>query len=358
MLRPETIVGLVSTIRTPVSRFQMLLGMQPGGQNSVDHGGSLVGWDILDNTRTIAKGRPILSGPARTAPKVVGHVSATVFRGHEEIFIPYGKIHRNRALGSNDIDTMGVKYITKQEQFLAQRYQNLREFMINRMFHGAFDILIDGDDHIPVIEGSGDYTIDYQVPSDNEGDVRSTFAGDWQLIATADALAELLALNALSEEDSGWPIKHVWLRSSQMRNLLRHTLLRETSGTSNRTFSSFDNVFADGRETTAFTVNLEAIPWLTFHVYDAGLEINGVYTQLIAPTEIIVHPEPSSEWVSWVNGSEIVVEQEHLPPKEVFGFHAWSDRQVKPAGVNIIGLDNGLPGLFNPKVVYRPTVSA
>jgi len=36
---------------------------------------------------------------------------------------------------------------------------------------------------------------------------------------------------------------------------------------------------------------------------------------------------------------------------ERFGFAAWTERTTQPAGWDMLGLDNGLPGLYIPKAL-------
>ena len=142
-------------------------------------------------------------------------------------------------------------------------------------------------------------------------------------------------------------------------NVMNNTALQGLAGTANRVFNSFEPTglsAPDGIEDTGFTVVFEGIPWLTFHVYDGGLDVNGTFTKFIDDTAAVFTPDPTSDWTEFYNGSEIVKENVLSPGDERFGLQAWTESTTQPAGFEMLALDVGIPVLFVPTVPAYLTV--
>ena len=276
-LSPVSIRRVISNIATPMSRFQDFYGLGIGGPNNQDIGGRNFAWDIFDKTRTISNGRAPGTGPSTVSPQKIGQTQATAFRSHETIRLLEENIFRIRGLGENmdmaNIDVRGQKYIRKQLEHLAQRFKNLREFMVCRMLRGSgFYIDVQGDDWVPN-DSSGIIQINYQTPATQVGTVDGTFAGNWQT-ATALIHDELLALNALSQKQTGYPIEHAWCDGAMWGKILKLDQVKTLAGTSNEPFAQYERVdlrSAEGIRDNGFTARLRGIPWLTWHIYDGRL---------------------------------------------------------------------------------------
>jgi hypothetical protein len=180
VLSPSVVNRVISRIKVPQSRLQNFFGMQLGGPNNNPIGRRYFSWDIFDKTRTIAGIRAPGTGPSTATPQSVGRVTGVFPRAHEEIRLDYERLHNIRALGrpAGEIDQMGLNYITRQEEFLAQRFANFREFMVSRMLRGVFDVLQVGDDWFPVDSGAGQFSVNYQVPTGNKSQLNMTGAGN------------------------------------------------------------------------------------------------------------------------------------------------------------------------------------
>jgi len=365
VLMSPVVTRVISTIKTPQSLLTSYFGARPGGPNSNPVGGHHTGWDIFDRTRTIAHGRAPGTGPGTITPQVVGHVTAQIYRAHEKMMLLDEKLHRKRALGANwgTIDSRGQRYITAQEGYMAQRFLNSREFMLSRMLRGGFDLLQSGDDWIAVDIGSGTFTIDYQVPSGNKSKLNMLGAGDiigtsWD-DAAADVIGDCFAINKAFEQLHGRPLRHVWVNSTVMGYLLVNTGLKNAAGTANVTFSEFaprNFTGPDGVQDTGFEVIFRGLPWLRFHVYDAGLDVNGTYTQFFDDTHATFLPDIDATWFEMHEGSEIVRENVLDPGTERYGLSAWVEPHTQPAGFEMISVDNCLPVLYVPKCVAYGTV--
>lgn len=367
VLSPSVVNRVISRIKVPQSRLQNFFGMQLGGPNNNPIGRRVFSWDIFDKTRTIAKIRAPGSGPATTAPQTVGRVAGTFPRVHEEVRLDYEKLHNLRALGrpAGEIDQMGLNYITRQEEFLATRFANFREFMTSRMMKGSFDILQDGDDWIPVDAGNGTFSVDYKVPAGNKNQLNMLGSGNiidarWDNSGTS-IFSHLTSINQAMEQLTGRPLRHVWTDSTSWTSVLTNTQIHDVGGTANTVFAQFDTVDErgpDGLPVNEFTGVLRAIPWLKWHIYDAGLDVattggSTTFTRFFDSTygETIFLPDPGPDWVEMVVGSEPVIEAYGAPPVERFGFYAWTFSNIKPASIELIAVDNAIPALYVPKAI-------
>lgn len=75
------------------------------------------------------------------------------------------------------------------------------------------------------------------------------------------------------------------------------------------------------------------------------------FTKLIDDTHAIFLPDPDRGWIEMLNGSEPVVEQDGGNVVNAMGFHAWSRNVTNPASVELNGVDNVIPALYQPKCV-------
>jgi len=371
LLGSTTVTRAISQIKTPMSRLQDFFGAGPGGPNTNQVGGKNFGWDIFDRTRSIATGRPPGTGPATIAPQVVGHVSAAAYRAHEKITLLEERIFRTRPIGGQwgEVDVRGQAYVTRQEQYIAQRFRNSRELMLAAMLRGQLYLTINGDDLVPTL-ASGDVTIDFKIPAGNKSQLDLTGAGSiigtsWDTDADTDGTYEgtivddCLDINSAFEQLHGYPLRHVWVNSTLMKYVMNTAQLQNVAGTANRVFTLFQPTGLtndDGVEDTGFNVVFEAMPWLTWHVYDGGLDVNGTFTKLIADSTAIFMPDPDPNWFEMLEGSEVVAENVMDAGNERFGLQAWTTRVIDPAGFDLKALDVCLPALYIPKCIAYGTV--
>jgi len=144
------------------------------------------------------------------------------------------------------------------------------------------------------------------------------------------------------------------MNSVGLLNVLNNTKLQGLAGTANRTFTVFTPsgaTSAEGNPDIGYTVVMQAIPWLTWHIYDAGLDVNGTFTKFIPDTGAFFVPEPSSDWAEWAEGSEMIAENFNDPAEERYGLQAWT-----PAGFDLKSVDVGLPLVYVPSVYQFGTV--
>jgi hypothetical protein len=251
-----------------------------------------------------------------------------------------------------EVDVRGQKYVTQQIEALVQRFRNAREFMISRMFRGSFSLKFNGDDWVPVDSG-GQMSVDFQVPATHKNNVNGIFPANWEN-AAALIHEDLLQLNAFSEEEYGFPVTQAWIGSALWNKIISNTEIKGLAGSSNQPFAVYDRVESDA---TDFRAILRGVPWITWHIYDGGLNVGGTYTKFIPPNNAIFTPDPSSSWVEMLEGSEFVKENVMDGGSEKVGFSTWTTHAIDPASIELKALDICLPALYVPKAIYYATVS-
>jgi len=364
LLLAPVVTRAISRIKVPNERLQQWTGMFMGGPNVARPGGHHTGWDIFDHTRNLAQGRAPGTGPATVARHPIGHVSSTIYRSHEKITLLQERIFRLRPLGTQwgTVDANGQQYVTRQQFILAQRFKNMREFMVSRMFRGGFQLKQSGDNWIPVDSG-GQLQVDFKVPASNKGQLDMLGTGPiidkpWS-DPSADVIGHCLKVRAAFEEQHGYPLEHVWITSVTLKMLMENTGLINAAGMANTVWAAWGPspyTNPEGIPDTGHEVVFRGLPWLRFHVYDAGLNVDGVFTKIIPDNAAIFLPNPSPDLYEMHEGSEVVVENFNDPGSERYGFAAWSQRTVQPAGWELLAVDNCIPALYIPKSIAFATV--
>ena len=372
LMQTPVITRVVSRIKTQMTLFQSFFKMLPGQAGTQNVSGRYLGWDIFDKTRLIAEGRAPGTGPSTVQRKAVGHVSAVSYRAHEKITLLHEEIFRTRPLGQQFgvVDVNGQNYINRQLEYMTQRFRNSREFMISRMLRGGFGVKQTGETWVPVEKGAGTFDIDYNLPAAHLGQLdlgtgSNVIDAGWQTAST-NVIKQVLNVNKAFERLHGRPLRHIWINSSTFEMLLNNTSLQNTAGTAYRIFDSLSArqmKSEEGIPDSGFEVVFRGLPLQTFHVYDGVLNVNqNTDSDTVANTSLFIPdnnaiflPEPSNDWVGWINASEYVKENVMDAGRQVFGFHSWSTNTIDPAGIELKMLDNGLPVLYVPKCVAYGT---
>jgi len=355
VLAPKTILKAISQIEMPGTTLQNLFGWGLSGTNRAQQSGRSFAYDIFDNTQTIATGRVPAQPASRQAPQSVGHVDGTFPRSAETIPLLDEDLLNRRRLGGpvNELDQRGESYITKQEAYLGQRFANLIEFQTAAMIRGAYCYELDGDDLRHGFSG-GETTIDFQVPAGNRSQLDMLGDGnilnaDWSDAGT-DIPLHLQQINAAMVQQTGLGLSHVIVTGVGWQHVINNTKVKSLGGSSNVVFESMKRV-GQGE----FSAVLRAIPWVTFHIVDYGLQVfNGtseVFTKLIEDDHAAFLPEVSPRWVQYLDGSEVVTEGPGGIKAERFGFYAYSYPTHDPSGWDLCAIANGIPALYTPNAL-------
>lgn len=352
ILQPGAINQTISQLNVINDRLQNFF---IGGGGTDSNSGRYFSWDIYNDSREVGSGRAPGTPPARVEPNVIGNVTGEYPRWHESIPLLYEKIHNMRQLGSLNPDVAGEAYITKQEAYLAQRAVNHREFQFLGMTRGKYYYSRTGD-KLAVSLTSGNITIDFRVPTGNTGQLDMLGAGaiiaaSWNTAGT-DIPLHVGNIDKAFEILTGRPVRHAWCNSVRMNYILNNDKVRQIAGTANRVYDRYERL-----PNNDFIVVLPAMPYLTFHVSNGVLSLDGTTTALFGDDNVLFTPEPESSWVQYGQGSEVVIEYPGATPTERFGAYFWAEPTTKPAGYELAGVMNGIPKLYNPSCIAAADVT-
>ena len=367
---------VISQVKTPLDAFQRRLGQTVGSEGATERvDRDAVSWDIFNVTRTMAKLRPRTAGPSRTSEKPFGMNSATLVRLHDSLHLLQDKIFKTRDLGQgfdSPVDVTGQAYIARQLSFLKRRFSNSREFMLSRMFRNGFGVKFTNEDMSLVESDDADaaFTVDYKIPASNLGGSAFTMGGSSPIIdipwddPSANIPDHLYAINRNMMRLNGYELTEYWMNSATFTKIQQNNYLASIAGSSNTVFTSIgkDETLKgdDANAQTGYSVRFRALPLHVFHIYDGVLSTSEsspdstteANTSMFLPTgKVLGHPMPSSDWVGYAAGSEIVAESYVDPGKHVQGFHVWKNRTILPPGWDLIAVDNYLPILYVPSTV-------
>lgn len=350
------VVSRVKKAEFPISRF---FGFDFGGSNVEQFGGRDFRYDIFDHTRRVAKGRAPGAALATSKPQAVGHVFNIFPRAGEQIPLSDERIFNMRQIGGSADETLSPaaeRYITMQEVYLAEKFGNIRELQSAAMLRGAYTYVTDGDDLYHSFSGD-DVTVNYQIPDGNLTKLDMLGAGDiltasWATAAT-DIPGNIFAINKAMKQLTGFGLNHIICKSPIWQNVINNDNVKAQGGSANVVF---ERIQQDGDSN--FTAVLRAIPWLTFHILDHGLELgpDDTFTDMIETNHAVFLPDPSPEWATYLEGSEIVTEGPNGVRAPRMGFHAWAYPEHNPSGWQLCGVHNGIPALTNPNAVANGTV--
>ncbi|MCA9271345.1 MAG: major capsid protein [Planctomycetales bacterium] len=362
VLAPKTVLRAISQIELPGTSLSRMFGWHLAGRNKTRQAGRNFSYDIFNNTRHIATGRGPGQSSSRVSPHSVGSVVGTFPRSAETISLLDEELLNRRDIGgpSSQLDQRGESFITRQEAYLAQRFANLVEFQTAAMLRGSYSFNESGDE-LRHSFGAGEVNVDFQIPAGNKDGLDMLGDGDiladpWSDSAT-DIPLHLQRINAALVELTGLGLAHVVLTGTGWQHVVNNAKVQALGGSANVSFESMKRV-GPGE----FSAVLRAIPWVTFHVIDYGLEAwNGTsvaYTRLIDDDHAAFFPEVSSRWVQYVEGSEMVTEGPRGPKSEQYGLYAYAYPTHDPSGWDLCAVHNGIPALYTPKAVAYGAISA
>jgi hypothetical protein len=355
VLAPKTILQAISQMDLPGASLQNLFGWGFRGLNRVQQSGRSFAFDVMNHTRRVATARLPGQAASRQKPQSVSTTTGIFPRAAETISLLDEDLLNRRRIGGqvDELDAFGESYLTRQEAYLAQRFANLIEVQTAAMIRNAYSFTTDGDDLLHGFSG-GDVTVDFQQPAGNREQLDMLGEGNildasWESAST-DIPGQLARINAAMVQLTGLGLSHVVLTSVGWQHVLNNTKIQQLGGSANVIYQSVERCAAG-----EFTAIVKALPWITFHVVDYGLEVfdgtSEVFTKLIDDDHAAFLPDPSPRWVQYLEGSEIVTEGPGGPKSEVFGFYPYAYATHDPSGWDLCAVFNGLPALYLPSAI-------
>ncbi len=351
-LQPIVVTERVSRIKLINTELQKFWGFQDGGPNSMPVPVRSGTYDVFNDTREVATSVVPGSPSQNVAPQPFGTVNFAIPEVNENVLLTAEKLFNLRTMGAggNVIDMYGMNYVAEQEARLKQRLVNFREFQAAALMRGSYSFTAaGGSSAFSHSFSGGTYTVDYKVPSTHKTTINSIIGTTWANIA-ATIVTDILDINAFSSEETGRGIKHAHCNSTMWQNIVSNTQVQNLAGSVNQPYEISRN-----NDSEDYTAVLKAIPWLTFHINDNGLNLSGTFTKFFADTQITFTVEPGSDIASYYTCPTPVVEYEGGPILGVNGEKIWHMTASDPAGYKLRGCLSGLPALKVPKGIFCAT---
>lgn len=392
LLTPQVILKAVSRIRKFQGRLGKWVGFQPNrfnpdnvsleGPNTRYGDTRFATFRLDDVTRVVGKARAPGTGPASVAVNPVGDVRVSCARFHEKVRL-LGEFLGNLSpiIGPNSqIDTGGQSYIARQTVHLAEKYNNTIELMTTGMFQDNLYFQMSGDNLLPVIGAPTapnlGVQIPFQMPAGNKNQLNILGTGNIILVGWQNTGAPLikncLQIQAAMTQLSGYQPRHMWMNSLGWYNVLLNTEVRNTAGSSNTPFASYDRVqetAEDGMPQPEFAAQLRGIPWLTWHIADDVLVTGGdidpswstssgtTTVKVIPDNTCMIAPDPSPDWTEMYLGAEYISENAGQPMILKRGYTFWKEWVTQPSCIELIALMNAIPLLYVPRALAFATVA-
>lgn len=369
LLAAPVVTGIANQAASPDDYFLNFFGQQPTGSDGASNGnpnieevsGNEFSFDTFAATKQTAHLRAPGTGPTNRGLTKIGNVKGTFPRAHEKTTLLDEQIFRLRRMGQGpeNVDRRGQQYVAKQTENFGQRFKNNRELLLASVLKGAVGVKVNGADWDLCAIDAGQFNIDFQVPSGNKS--KLNMLGDGDILATswdnaaANIIQDCVQINEAFKRLNGRSLAHVFINSATFTStLLVNTGIKAASGTSNITWRSWERSrYANkaGQRDAGFEVVLAALPWITWHLYDGSLEIDGTVTKLIADNHAHFLPNPDTEWLSGMVGSEVVRENRMSTGDERFGMQVWTEAITQPSGYELIGVDKYMPKVSIPSCI-------
>ncbi len=357
LMQPYAVNIRVSRLRVINDTFQKALGFQVGGPNiKRSPTGERGAYDVFNETREVPRARFHNAASGVIARQAVGTVQFQIPRSAEKMPLLLRDIANLRPIGGpvDQLDEAGEKYIADQEKIMKQRAVNLREFQCAAMFRGSYGYTQSGDD---LTHGfTGTYTVDFRVPSGNKTQLDMLGAGS--IIGTSWANAgapiftDLLEINKAFIQLTGRGLKHVYVNSVIWNRVVNNTQIQALAGIANPPVKELKR----DESSEDFTAILNAIPWVTWHITDNGVNLEGTFTTLLPDTGAVFTVEITPEIAAYYECDEWVVDWVGRPPQPRQGAYFWAKPQDDPARYDLNMVHNGLPVLFIPAAIAFGTV--
>lgn len=365
ILTPSIVTKIVSRIKTPGGVFSRWFGFNVGGPNVEQVPGRVYSYDLYDNVRSVARGRLPGSPAGTTSANPIGNVQVTLARSAEKLPLTYDKVNQIRQLGGNagTRDGMGQKYIDRQAMTLKQRQENFREFITcGAIFNGGvYGFYQNGDDLVPTLDRSGTLiSVDHRIPSSNiltggsfapglqMGTGSDIITASWATAST-DIPLQLEGVNIGFMAQVGAPLKYIFVDPITKMYILQNDKVRQLAGTAATPFATYERLplkNPDGSESSLETFTLKGCPNYVFigcaHRLDlaTGNATTVASTQMLKDSYATFMIEPDKTWFQFIEGTEIVKENDLAAAVERTGFHAWVMEKADPARFELHTLQN------------------
>jgi hypothetical protein len=356
--------------------------MQPGGSNERYFGHGRYGqYHVFDDSRQTGKGRTPGSAAARSSRQAMKAISFTYPRMHDSVQLLAEELHNlGRIDDPAQRDVAGKDMIMRQTAVLNQKAANWRIAMTVGMLRDQLYLHAEGDDVFPnYTSTSATQQINFRVPAGNKSQLNMTDRSATSIFsasiidvpwssAGANIPEHFAKINQARAVQGVGPVTDVHLNSVTWNYLVNNDYLSAMAGIANPPFELFtreSGTRPDGTPKHEYLGRFNALPGMTFHISDEGLELwdaaNDVFTFTRHWSDGMVilmgDPRARADAFTCYQGSEPIAEYDGGPETVRVGLSAWSVKKINPTATEIYVLDNALPVNHDPYSVCIATVT-
>jgi hypothetical protein len=321
-------------------------------------------FNIVDNSRKVAKGTAPGAPASKSSIAVIGSQPFTYPRMHDSIRLLAETFH-NLGMIENPAqrDLMGRRMIEVQTKVKAQEAANWRKAALIGALRNTLRAVKDGEDW------NWSYTsgmvVSAQIPAGNTLQLNMLGAGNIVGTTWANAAAPITSnlgsINAGFQQLCGGALRGIICSNAVWQNVIRNTAVREVAGLSS---APFETLTFEGSPKLASTMKnvkmakLISDPQLTFYVTDEVVELGDGTSQKICPDTqaIFLGFTPDDGTIAMYEGSEPIAEYDGGPMTQRSGFSSWVVPKSNPTATEVFFLDNAMPVIHVPNAVAIGTV--
>jgi hypothetical protein len=381
ILRPQVLTQVVRQVVASADPILNFMGFQPGGSNEKYMGHGREGaFHVFDDSRKVGKGRAPGTPAARSSKQPMKQIPFVYPRMHDSVSL-LAEFYHN--LGRIDDPAMrdeaGKDMITRQTGVLSQKAANWRIAMTVGMLRDQLYVHQEGDDwFVNYTSGSALFQMNCRVPAGNKNQLLMLDRSGGTILGTiidvpwsnagANIPLHIAKINQARAVLGVGPVTDVHLNSVTWQYLITNDYLAAMAGIANPPFENFAREAGkrpDGSPMHEYIGRFNALPGVTFHISDEGLELWSATTDTYVHTKhwadgmvvMMGDPKARSDNYTLYQGSEPIAEYDGGPETVRVGLSSWSKKTANPTATEIYVLDNALPVNHDPYSICIATVA-
>lgn len=318
----------------------------------------------VTGTRTTARAVAYGGPSVARAMKDVEEVPVKLIHSAENITIPMadftGLLNKNSAGSALMIDQKGVDEIGRQVREARKNVDNLMvSALTSALFKGA--IYFDGQGNLLPSSSGAKTTVDFAIPAGNKTTLDVFGSGAiitaWST-TTVSINTQLITLKQAARKLTGYPLKYAFYGKNVPNYLITNATLKDffvRAGSYNGQFLSEGDI----------PNPLMGLTWLP--AYESFFEDQaGAIQSLVGDDQVVFTPEPSLDWIGWLQGTYYVPTSLTISGDAVealgnvmaaVGDFAYSTINTDPLSIKMVYGTTKIPVIKANKAVFIATVA-
>jgi hypothetical protein len=253
------------------------------------------------------------------------------------------------------LQSQGIAEIDRQGVEMRQLQDNLRvSALFSMLVNGT--IWFDGNGGLLPSDSGAVVTVDFGVPAANKAQAGGAIAATWATAAT-DIIGHVTAIRKAARKATGFPLRHAFYGPKIINYLLANTALKEILVRN----PAYQAALASGE------IPDGVLGFVWHPIAEAFFEdMGGTNRDWSGDDTLILTPEPSAEWMGWLEGTYPVpttinvasdAEAAARSVRPVAGRFTYAQVIADPVTVKQVSGDTFLPVLKVPAAVYQLDVT-